>query len=193
MMMARFTILFKNKNSKLNLDNQRATKVASVTGRVVQKIILRRHFSQWVNKEINDCQYGFQPRKSYEQSLCHVNCLLLEHEHEGRTLATASIDIKKMFPRIDLSIAINEVIVNGGSLTDIIFLVYSCFGKLQFSKITRNCRVKTPFSMREDVGRVNSSRQNLPSLYKKSCPSLWRMLTLEFQRRELILTRIHHL
>ena len=42
MMMARFTILFKNKNSKLNLDNYRATKVALVTGRVVQRIILKR-------------------------------------------------------------------------------------------------------------------------------------------------------
>ena len=45
MMMARFTILFKNKNSNVIFNAYGASKVASVTGRVVQKIILRRHFS----------------------------------------------------------------------------------------------------------------------------------------------------
>ena len=50
MMIARFTILFKNKNSKMDLDNYRAIKISTVTGRIIQRIILRRHFSHWVNK-----------------------------------------------------------------------------------------------------------------------------------------------
>ena len=128
----------------MDLDNYRAIKISTVTGRIIQRIMLRRHFSHWVNKEIDDCQYGFQPRKNHEQSLFHVNCLLLENEHEGKTIATASIDIKKMFPRVNLSVAINEVIVNGGHLTDIIFLVYSCFGKTAILKDGKKMYTSNP-------------------------------------------------
>ena len=129
MMMARFSILFKNRGSKMDLDNYRGIKVASITGRVVQRIMLWRNISDFVNSTIEDCQNGFVPRKGYDFGLAQVNCLLLEHEHEGRTMAAATMDIKKMFPRVSLSVAINEILTRAGDIADVIYLVMSCFGK----------------------------------------------------------------
>ena len=127
--LARFLILYKNKGSKLSIDQYRAIKVAPCLLRIVQRLILRGGFTDFVDSTIDATQWGFSKNKSFEMAIAQVNTILREHRDEGRSCACASVDLVKMFPRISYPVVIAEMIVRGASIDDIAFFVGTSLGR----------------------------------------------------------------
>ena len=153
------TAIYKNKGSKLELENDRGIFTCTVPNTILQKLILKDNYEN-IDRNLSDSNVGARKGKNIRNNSFIINGIIQDtlSSKSSKSIDLAILDYRQCFDALAVDIGTNDL-YNVGVTNDQLNLIYECDS---LSSIA----VKTPLGLteRKDIEKIVAQGEVASSL-----------------------------